>query len=301
MRVFLTGGTGFIGQNLVRSLVERGDECTIISRSGRDPWQHDRVHVMRADPTEPGSWQKEVSHTDAVVNLAGKRIVDPPCRWTGSRKRALHDSRIKTTRNLADAIRQAADPPGIFVSGSAIGYYGSRGDEVLDESSHCGDDFLARLCVDWEEAALEVGDVAPVTLIRSGIVLGNSGGALASLLPVFKIGLGGPWGSGGQWWSWIHIVDEVAIIRLAIDRRISGTVNLTAPNPVTVNEFAAALGRVLKRPALFRVPEWLMRLALGEAAIALLDLQRVLPRSAMDAKYEFRFGSIDAALGDLLV
>ncbi|MFQ5702957.1 MAG: TIGR01777 family oxidoreductase [Gemmatimonadales bacterium] len=300
MRVLLTGGTGFIGRHLVSALVERGDECVVVSRSGRNPWRHEAVDVVTANPTKPGEWQKQVSRSDAVVNLAGERIVDPPRRWTRSRKRTLRESRIETTRNVARAICRADAPPKVFVSASAIGYYGSRGDQVLDESSGQGDDFLARLCVDWEHAAIEAETATNVAIIRSGIVLGKDGGALPSLLRLFKLGLGGPWGSGRQWWSWIHLADQVGIILLAVDGRMSGEINLTAPNPVTVNEFAATLGRVLKRPAVMRVPETIMRVTLGDAAAALLDLQRVVPRAALDAGYRFGFPDIGPALESLL-
>lgn len=300
MQVLLTGGTGFIGTHVVRALAARGDRCVVISRSGSDPWRDDRVRVVRADPTRPGPWQEEVAAAAAVVNLAGAPIVEPPKRWTDERKRALRASRVETTRQIVAAIRAAPTAPRALVSASAIGYYGGRGDAVVDETTPAGDDFLARLAADWEAAALEAADVTRVALTRTGMVLGAGGGALAPLLPLFKLGLGGPWGDGTQWWSWIHLADEVGLICFLLDGDLAGPVNLTAPSPVTVREFAQTLGRVLGRPAVLRVPAPLLRLALGEAADALLELQRVVPRRAIEAGYRFQFPEIEGALRDLL-
>jgi hypothetical protein len=300
MHVFLTGATGFIGAALVRSLLARGDRCTVVSRSGRNPWRDERVTVLRADPTRPGDWQSAVSGADAVVNLAGERIVDPPLRWTDARKALLRLSRVDTTRQVVVAIKNAAKRPGVLVSGSAIGYYGSRGSDVLEESAGPGDDFLALLAQEWEAAALDARDLLPVTLIRTGIVLGKGGGALEPMLLPFRLGLGGPWGGGRQWWSWIHIADAVGILRFAIDHPISGAVNVTAPNPVPVAEFATALGRALDRPAVLPVPAIALRIALGEAADALLASQRAVPARALAAGYEFRFPVLAPALEHLL-
>jgi uncharacterized protein (TIGR01777 family) len=300
MRVFLTGGTGFIGFHLVQALVARGDECVVVSRSAKNPWTTDLVQLVQADPSLAGDWQETLSGVDAVINLAGERIVDPPRRWTAARKKRLRESRVSTTTRIVDGIRKAEQPPSIFLSGSAIGYYGPRGDVLVDESMGPGDDFLALLSQDWEQAALAAEDIVPVTLLRTGIVLGKRQGALASLLPSFKLGLGGPWGSGTQWWSWIHIEDEVGLILLLLDRKLAGAFNLTAPNPVTVNEFAATLGKTLRRPALIRTPAFLLRAGLGEGASALIDLQRVSPKKALERGYQFQFPTLAEALKDLL-
>ncbi len=300
MRVFLTGGTGFIGTQLVQALVERGDECVVVTRSGKAPRSSDLVEILKADPASAGEWQDSLSGVDAVVNLAGERIVDPPRRWTANRKKQLLESRVNTTANIADAIRRAKSPPEIFVSGSAIGYYGPRRDEKVDESASAGNDFLATVAREWEEAANAVKDVVPVALLRTGIVLGRGGGALGSLLPSFKMGLGGPWGDGRQWWSWIHMDDEVGVILMILDRKLDGVFNLTSPNQVTVNEFASSLGKALRRPAWFRVPASFLRAALGEGASALLDLQRVVPARAIECGYEFRFPTVAETLKDLV-
>jgi uncharacterized protein (TIGR01777 family) len=197
-------------------------------------------------------------------------------------------------------MEQVSPRPTLLVSGSAIGYYGSRGSDTLEESAGAGQDFLARLALEWEETALAAQRLFPVCLLRTGIVLGAGGGALAPLLPLFRAGLGGPWGDGRQWWSWIHLVDAIGVILFAIERRLSGPVNLTAPNPVTVAEFAATLARTLGRPARLTAPAFALRLALGEAADALLASQRVIPARAVGAGYAFRFATLEAALGDLL-
>lgn len=298
MHVFLTGGTGFIGSHLVSSLVARGDHCVVLSRSGRDHWHETRVRVIAGDPTQPGPWQQDVAACDAVVNLAGARIVDPPQRWTAARKALLRASRVDTTRQVVDAIRGAASPPHL-VSVSAIGYYGPRGSDIVTEDDPPGTDFLASLAADWERTARAAESTTRVTLVRGGLALGTGGGVLQSLVPLFKLGLGGPWGSGEQWWSWIHVVDQVRLMLFAIDRSVTGPLNATAPNPVTVNAFAAALGKALGRPAIARAPAFALRLALGEAADALLELQRVVPGRAEAAGFEFRFPRLEGALDDI--
>jgi uncharacterized protein (TIGR01777 family) len=296
MKVFLTGGTGFLGRRVVAALVARGDVCVVVSRRQTAPWLPAGLEVLLGDPTRPGPWQSSLMACDAVVNLAGAPIVDPPHRWTDARKRAIRDSRIETTRCVVDALRHAKSPPAVLVSASGVDYYGSRGDRQLDETAPPGDGFLARVCIDWEEAARGASDVARVTLVRSGVVLGPEGGALHRMLVPFRLGVGGSWGPGTQWWPWIHVDDEVGLILLALDRDLSGGINATAPNPVTVEEFAKTLAAVLGRPALARVPEFALRLAVGEAADALLSSKRVIPRRALDAGYAFAFPELRPAL-----
>lgn len=299
MRVFLTGATGFIGRYLVRALVGRDDHCTVVSRSGRNPWAHPRVTVIAADPTQPGEWQRAVAGTDAVVNLAGERLVHPLYRWTARRKAELVASRVETTRRVAEAIRAASPRPRVLVNGSAIGFYGARGDEILSESAPAGHDFLADLVVTWERAARDAGDVTRLVLFRTGLVLASDAPVTAPLMPLFRLGLGGSWGNGKQWWSWIHITDLVGLALLAIDGAVAGPLNITAPNPVTVDEFADTLGAVLHRPVLFRMPAIGLRLALGEAADMLLHLQRAVPAQALAAGFRFRFPTLRDALEDL--
>lgn len=300
MRIFLTGGTGFIGSALVSRLTARGDQCVVLSRSGRNAWPDLPVRVIQADPTVAGPWQDEVGSADAVINLAGEKIVDPPKRWTKSRKRLLWESRVTTTEHLSNAIHRGAGRVRAFLSGSAIGYYGGRGDEILDESASAGTDFLAQLASAWEAAALASSGATRVTLLRTGLVLGPGGGSLASLLTVFRLGLGGPWGDGKQWWSWIHRADAVGLIMHALDRDLAGPLNVTAPEPVTVNDFASALGKALGRPAVLRVPRMAMQLSLGEAADALFNLQRVVPKRALASGFSFRFPEIGEALREIV-
>jgi uncharacterized protein (TIGR01777 family) len=298
--VFLTGGTGFIGRNLVQALIDRGDECVVATRSGKNPWSSERVEVHKADPSKSGDWQARVSGVDAIINLAGERIVDPPRRWTPSRKKQLRSSRVNTTANIVDAIRDAKSTPALLISGSAIGYYGPRGDDDVTESDGPGTDFLASICKEWEDKATAARDVLPVAILRTGIVLGRDGGALDSLLPSFKMGVGGPWGDGRQWWSWIHMDDEIGLILKILDGRLEGAFNLTAPNPVTVDRFAKSLGKALHRPAWLRAPASILRAGLGEGAAALLDLQKVLPARAIEVGYEFRFPKLEPALRNLV-
>lgn len=299
MRVLLTGGTGMIGRRLVKALIARGDECVVISRGGADPWKSPGVRVVPGDPTSAGPWQEQVGTVSAVVNLAGARIVDPLRPWTEARKRELRRSRVETTRRVVEAIRAAPRPP-VLLSGSALGYYGGRKDDPVDERTGPGNDFLARLAMEWEAMAREAERTTRVVLLRTGLVLSPEGGLLEPLLPLFKAGLGGPWGNGRQWLSWIHRDDATRLILHALDTDIRGALNVTAPKPVTVNSFASALGNALGRPAIIRAPALALRVALGEAAVALLELQRVIPRRALDAGFRFGFPDLEPALADLL-
>ena len=299
MRVFVTGGTGFIGTHVVRRLLDRGDQCVVLSRSGRDPWCRHGVRVVAGDPTVPGEWYGELAGCEAVVNLAGARIVDPIHRWTPARKSLLRDSRLGTTRRVVEAIGAVADSPTVLISGSAIGFYGPRGNDVVDESEPAGSDFLATLASEWEAAAFEAEPATRVVAMRGGLALGRGGGVLDALIPLFKLGLGGPWGEGTQWWSWIHVEDQVRLILHAIDGELRGPVNATAPHPVTVTDFAKALGAAMRRPALARAPAFAIRMLLGEAAAALLDLQRAVPARALETGFEFRYPEIRPALAEV--
>lgn len=296
MRIFVTGGTGFVGSTLVRALVERGDNPVVLTRSDRPAPKG--VTYLRGDPRTAGSWQEAIDGCDVVVNLAGTQFIHPLHPWTDARKALLRTSRVDVTRMVVAAIRAASPPPRVLVSASAVGIYGDRGDVELDESATKATDFLGTLATDWESAAFEAAPTTRVVTIRSGIVLG-SGGMLATLLPIFKLGLGGAWGSGDQWLSWIHIADEVGLILFLVAADLAGPVNLVAPHPVQVKRFAKAIGRAYHRPTILKAPGLGLRLALGEAAGALLSSQRVVPRKAIDAGFEFRFREVEAALEDL--
>ncbi len=299
MKVLLTGGTGFIGSAIITRLLEQGDRCVVISRGDRNPWSTDRVEVVQADPTRAGAWQEQVGQADVVINLAGAPMVDPRHRWTTERRETLRASRVETTRRLVEAMERFGGPK-TFVSGSAVGYYGSRDDEKLDEGAGPGDGFLADLAIEWEQAARAADAIARVVIVRTGIVLGLEGGALPSLRLPFLFGVGGPWGSGEQYWPWIHRDDAVGLILWAIDGTVSGAINLAAPQSATVKEFARALGKALRRPSFIPLPGLFLKLTLGEASETLLASQRVLPRRALDEGYTFRHPELDPALRDLV-
>jgi len=298
MKILITGGTGFVGQALVRTLIQQGHEATIVTRSFRKsgPTQPG-VTLVEGDPTQKGEWQKSVGGHDVIINLAGASIFG---RWTDEIKRALRESRILTTRNLVDAIQDHRIKT--FISTSAVWYYGFRGDEELNEESSPGKDFLAQLAVDWEKEALRAKDRGVrVVLTRFGIVLGEEGGALGQMIPLFKKDLGGPLGSGKQWFSWIHREDLIrAMLFLFEHTEISGPVNLTAPNPVRNKDLAAAIGKAMRRPAFMRVPGFMLRLALGEFGSVLLEGQRVIPQRLLQSGFQFQYARIDEALAKIV-
>ncbi len=302
MRVFVTGGTGLIGTRLVRQLLKRGDQPVVLSRRPEAAAKlfGTACTVVSGDPTQAGAWMDALADCDAAVNLAGENVFGR--RWNAEVKALLHDSRVKATRNVAQALRGADGRPRTLVNASAIGYYGSHGDEELTEDSPPGDDFLARICIDWEKAAraVEAAGVRCVTL-RVGVVLDKEGGALARLLTPFKLGAGGPVGSGSQWVSWVHHADLTGLLLLALDNGgAAGPLNGTAPSPVTNRDLAAALGRALHRPAFMPMPGFALRLMVGEAAEVVLTGQRVLPKRAQQLGYVFRYPTIDAALQEIV-
>ncbi len=288
MRVLVTGGTGFIGRALAGALLERRDDVAIVSR--------------RASPRSI-RWedvQGEVERADAIVHLAGEPVAAG--RWTPERLEAIRSSRVDTTARIAGAIATARRIPRVFVSGSAVGFYGTRTDDGwLDESSPAGVDELARICVAWEGAAAPAAAVTRVVHPRIGIVLGRGGGALASMTTPFRWFVGGALGTGKQWMSWIHLRDAVRALLFAIDvERISGPFNVTAPDPVAMDAFASALGRALHRPAAMRVPSLALRAALGNGlAQVLLTGQRVAPRKLLDAGFSFEFPALEPALASI--
>ena len=271
MRVAIAGASGLIGSELSAALSARGDEVVKLPRYRSAPWT--------------------LQGADAVVNLAGANVGGK--RWSPEYKKEILDSRVLTTRALVDL------KPPLLINASAVGYYGGRGDETLDESAAPGRDFLAGVVTAWEaEAARAPGRSV---FLRTGIVLSARGGALQQMLPPFKAFVGGPIGSGKQWFPWIHVADEVAAILWAVDRdALSGPVNLVAPGIVTMKEFARALGRALHRPALFPMPSAPLKLLLGEFAEVMLEGQRAVPRKLLADGFQFRFPDVDAALGNLL-
>jgi uncharacterized protein (TIGR01777 family) len=291
MQVVVAGGSGFLGQALVGQLEAGGHEVRVLSRRPASP----RDVAWVPDGTV-GPWAEALARADAVVNLAGASIAG--ARWTAAHKARIRDSRLRATRSLVAAIQASTRRPGVFLSGSAIGYYGPRGDEPITEQTPPGSDFLAGVSRDWETEALRAAGNTRVVLLRTGIVLERDGGALPQMALPFKLFAGGPVGSGRQYYSWIHRDDWVGLVLWALRAgSVSGPLNLTAPNPERNREFARALGHALHRPAFMPAPAFALRIALGEMADALLlGGQRVLPEVARDQGFQFRYATLDRAL-----
>lgn len=299
MKVFMTGGRGFVGSYLSRELARQGYEVTILTRKETPSHPEEpRIRFLTGDPTREGPWMDAVLEHDWIINLTGASVFT---RWTEAHKREIHDSRILPTRNLVAALEKG-DRGQFFCSTSAIGYYGHRGDEDLTEDSPPGDDFLAQLAREWEEEALKAQDLGVRTVItRFGLVLGKGGGALETMTRAFKMFVGGKIGSGEQFFSWVHQEDHARAFLFVRDHQeIAGIVNFTSPHPVRNRELTQALGRVLGRPTFMPVPAFMVRLALGEFAEVILTGQKVLPRRLLEAGFEYRFPFIDQALQDLL-
>jgi uncharacterized protein len=300
-RIVVSGATGFIGRRVVRELALRGDAVTALSR---DP-ERTRGDVPEAVSLEQWEPRGEgpiasLDGSDAVVHLAGERAVG--ARWTAAVKREILESRVASTEHVVLAIERASRRPGVLVCASAVGYYGARGDEPLDESAEAGAGFLAQVTVDWEQAARRAEALGVrVVLARFGIVLGRGGGALAEMAKPFRLFVGGPIGSGRQVVSWVHADDVVgAVLRCIDDAAISGAVNVTAPHAVTNAALSKEIGRVLRRPAAFTVPEAALRLRFGEGAEPLVTGQRAVPRKLEQAGYAFRYPDVGPALEEAL-
>ena len=292
MHVLITGGTGFIGRELCKQLFHAGHTATVLTRS-------------RAPPPLPGvrfiANLDEAQGIEAVVNLAGEPLAEG--RWNATRKQAFRDSRIGTTQKLLTWMESLAERPHVLVSGSAVGYYGESDDALLSESAPAGEDFAATLCRDWEMEALKARALGlRVCTLRIGIVLGTDGGALAKMLPPFKLGVGGPMGSGKQWMSWVRRSDLVKLILwLLHNEAASGAYNGTAPVPLTNREFTRTLGAVLKRPAVMTMPAFVLKMMFGEMAESLLlSGQRVVPSKAEAEGFVFEHRELAPALSDLL-
>ena len=297
MKIAVTGGTGFVGGALCRALAGGGHSMIALTRSA--PSQVAGVRLVQWDWHNGGSWEKALTDVEAVVNLAGEPIAQ---RWTTAKKREILESRVGATRGLVRAIQKCSPPPKVLISASAVGYYGPHREELLTEESPVGTDFLADVCRQWEAAAREAAALGVrVVCVRLGVVLGAGGGALARMLPFFRIGLGGPIGHGRQWMSWVHREDVIGLIRFAIENAAAcGALNATAPNPVTNREFTLMLGAALHRPAILPVPPLALRLRFGEMADAVLVKgQRVIPAAARRLGYEFRFPELAKALKDI--
>jgi uncharacterized protein (TIGR01777 family) len=292
-RVLVTGGTGFIGTALSERLLAAGVEVTVLTRDRARALDHFSGRVRAVERFEEIDDGQE---PEVIVNLAGKNLGAE--RWSDKVKRELIASRVDTTQSVVDYIVVASPRPWLLISGSAVGYYGARGDELIDEQEPAGTEYQSRLCARWEQAALRAERFGVrVCISRTGVVLGRGGGALSGLLPQFRKGLGAVAGSGRQWVSWIQMQDlNDLFVRFMRDDSLQGAFNNTAPNPVTNREFATSIGKAAGRPVLLRAPGWSIRLAMGEMARLYLTGQRVVPERHLQAGFRYRYPDIESAL-----
>jgi len=300
VKILITGGTGFVGTQLTSRLIKDDHEVTILSRSAKRSGEILRgVSHLQGDPTQKGSWQEAIKNHDAAINLAGASIF---AKWTEEHKKAIRESRVSTTRNIVEGIPSRPQKPFTFFSTSAVGYYGFCGDEELTEESPHGDDFLARIASEWEREALKAKEKgARVAITRFGIVMGEKGGALGRMIPLFKKYVGGPIGSGRQWFSWVHIKDLAEAFSFLLKHpEISGPVNVCAPNPVRNKDLAKALGRALHRPSFMPAPGFMIKLVLGEFGSVIFEGQRVIPKRLLDSGFAFQYPEIDKALEEIV-
>lgn len=305
MRIIITGGSGLIGRAITSSLVEDGNDVTILSRRpGNVANFPSGVKILEWDGMSDTGWGKEIENTDVVIHLAGENLSGGgllPVRWTKERKNRLVNSRVNTGKILAKVIEIANRRPAIFVQASGIGFYGTDRRYEFTEESAPGSDFLANLSVLWEASSetIEKFGVRRV-IIRSGVVLSSRGGALRPLLFPYKLFIGGPIGDGNQVLSWIHIDDEVNAIRFLIsNHQATGVFNLTSPNPVTNNEFGKTISKVLKKPHYLPIPGFLIHLALGEVADMVLEGQKVYPRKLLESGFKYKYPTLEEALDNL--
>ncbi|MBN2439386.1 MAG: TIGR01777 family oxidoreductase [Deltaproteobacteria bacterium] len=299
MKIFMTGGTGFVGKYLAKRFISEGHTVAILTPAvGDRDLQMEGLSYIAGRPTVRSEWQNSVPDYNVFINLAGASIFS---RWTPEQKKILVSSRIETTRNLVEALPKNAGHV-TFFSTSAVGYYGFHEDENLVESDATGRDFLARLADDWEQEACRAqGKEARVIVTRFGIVLGKNGGALGQMLPLFKYYIGGPLGSGRQWFSWVHMQDLAEAFIFLLGRRdLSGAFNVCSPNPVRNRDLGKAIGKVLGRPSFMPAPGFMIRLLLGEFGSVLLKGQRVIPRRLLDAGFRFRYPIIEEALKSII-
>jgi len=296
MNIFITGGMGFVGQHVCRYLLDKGHHVTACGRSkSQNKLAHAKFTYQSIDTSVKGEWQNQISQYDTVINLAGVTIFK---RWNDTYKQSIYNSRIQTTRNIVSALGEGTS----LFSASAIGFYGPCKDEPIIESHPVGKDFLAAVCQDWEAEALKAESKnCRVSVGRFGIILGRGGGALQSMLPAFQLMLGGPLGSGKQWFPWLHITDLCRAIAFLIENdNHSGVFNFSAPQPVQNKTFVQALGKVLNRPTLIPAPAFMIRLVFGELGDTLLTGQRAVPEHLLNKGFQFDFPDITLALSNLL-
>ncbi|MBI1729206.1 TIGR01777 family protein [Candidatus Acetothermia bacterium] len=302
MKILLTGATGFIGSRLCEALAGHGHLLVALSRdpvsAQKNIPQLTKAYLW-AEPEKTLPPAAALDGVDAVIHLAGESVSG---RWTQAKKRAIRESRILGTRHLVQQISNVKNRPKVMISASAIGYYGDRGNEALNVKSGSQSDFLAQVCQEWEREASRAKESGlRVAHVRIGVVLGPNGGALSAMLLPFKLGLGGPMGSGKQWWSWIHRDDLVGLIQFALENQLEGAINATSPNPLPQREFAKILSRVMRRPAFMPAPAFAIKLLLGEFSSELLTSKRVSPERALQAGFKFQYPELESAVREILV
>lgn len=296
-RIILTGGTGFLGSSLINDLVERGYNCVVFTRS---PEKYKSTEVVKYIEWVPESsyLAKYISGSKAVINLAGAPIAGK--RWTDEYKKLIIDSRVDTTNALVDAINQCKTKPEMLLSSSASGYFGDRDDEILTEDSNPGDDFLAEVCKKWEEATNKLSKEVKLVIFRTGIVLHPDNGALEQLLKPIKLFVGGSLGKGDQYFCWIHVADWKRFLIFALEKNGNSQIyNLSAPNPVTNYVLTKTIGKVYKRPTIFKVPTFILKLVLGESASMVLNSQRMIPKNILEANFKYEYELIEEAIINL--
>jgi uncharacterized protein len=305
MKIAVIGATGFVGSRLVEKLHESCEGILILARNTQKAEKYfpksvfKNVEIVGFNADNIESWSEKISGCHGVINLAGEPIAE---RWTDSYKEAIMNSRKNTTTNIVKAIANSSSKPSVLINASAVGYYGASETAIFDENSSPSDDFLGKVCQNWENAAQKVTETGTrLVILRLGIVLGKEGGAIAKMLTPFQLFVGGPIGTGKQWVSWINREDLVNLIIYSLkNAQVSGVLNATAPNPVTMSELAQTLGKVLNRPAIFPVPEFVLKLLLGEGAQVVLEGQKVLPKRTLETGFKFDYPEIKSALEQFL-
>ncbi|XLQ12033.1 MAG: TIGR01777 family oxidoreductase [cyanobacterium endosymbiont of Epithemia adnata isolate EadnSB Bon19] len=304
MKIAIAGATGFVGSRLVKKLKNDGHQLLIFTRNANRAKQlyptsrFPNLEIISYQPMESGDWQKAVSGCDGVVNLAGETIAK---RWTSKNRKAILESRQLGTRKIVEAIAQAETKSSVLVNASAVGYYGTSEIDIFDEDSDPGDDFLSQVCQVWEKEANEVKQAGVrLVILRLGIVLGN-GGALAKIIPPFKLFVGGPLGEGHQWFSWIHLDDLVDLIIESLERNdVEGAFNATSPYPVRMSKLCEILGEIMNRPSWLPVPDFVLEFLLGDASKLVLEGQQVLPKKTQSIGFEYQYPNLKKALMDIL-
>lgn len=298
MKYFILGGTGFVGKQLLDFLLEQGEEVTALVRDqSKVKAKSPKLKLVQGDPLKKGDWQERVSESDAVINLVGSPVMT---RWNEKSKKLIESSRVDSTNKVVAAMKDLE--PRIFICANAVGYYGPRGDEKVDENTGPGNDFLSHVAVKWQEAAQGAEKLGHrVVVSRFPAVLGPGGGAMAQMLPLFRLGLGGKLGNGKQWFPWVHIFDLVRALHFLSQKEdISGPVNVCAPQEITNEDLTRAMSRVLKRPAFFKVPGLALKIIYGEVGDMLLTGQRCIPSVLQKAGFEYKFPEIEKALAHIV-